>query len=277
MSEGDQTFSKAPTSSKQERVNIVLPAGGRISGEFAQTAGVEIKTLIRLNGTTILRRTLEVLRETGRAERIVVIGPEEALAEAREGGADATLPEGATGPENIFHGIEWAGRQGGRAERLLIATTDLPFLTAEAITAFLDACPPEADIAVPIISKEAFERQYPGSVNTYTPLRDGLVTPGCVFLVNPETLRRNQHHIESMFVSRKSELAMARRIGLPFILRYLTRRLTIAHIEKRCQEILGCVGVAVRNAPPELAFDIDLPVEYEYARAQAAIQKVSTR
>src|SRR5258706_4161042 len=95
-----------------EMVDAVLPAGGRISGAFAQTTGVEIKALIALEGQTILRRTIAALRACGRIGRIVVIGPEEALREAREAGADATPEEGASGPENYLRGLELLQPQG---------------------------------------------------------------------------------------------------------------------------------------------------------------------
>lgn len=260
-----------------ETVNVVLPAGGRIEPDFARQAGTEIKALIRLNGKTILRRTLEALQATGRVGKTVVIGPEAALDEARKAGATGTLAEGATGPENIFRGMEWLAQQGSAADRLLVVTTDLPFLTSEVIQHFLDTCPPQADIAVPIIPRRMFEARFPGSVNTFTRLREGEITPGCVFLVNPQTLLRHRAHIESVFAARKNELAMARLIGLPFLLRYLTGQLAVSHIEQRCRQILGCVGAAVHNAPPELAFDIDLPVEYAYALARMTDGKETPR
>src|SRR5689334_154238 len=91
--------------SSTERIDIVLPAGGRLTDAFAREVDTEIKALITLNGRTILHHTLEVLRATERAGRIVVVGPEAALDEARRHGADETLAEGTTGPENIFRGL----------------------------------------------------------------------------------------------------------------------------------------------------------------------------
>ena len=86
--------------------DVVLPAGGRIAGDFAQQAGTEIKALIRFDEETILRRTIRALRASECIGRITVIGPEEVLEEARDSGADLMLSEGKTGPDNIYRGLD---------------------------------------------------------------------------------------------------------------------------------------------------------------------------
>ena len=253
--------------------DAVLPAGGRIDGEFARIAGAEIKALIPVQGETVLRRTIRVLRETGRVGKIAVVGPEEALAEARDAGADAALPEGGSGPENFFRGLDWLERN-GTANRIMIAATDLPFLTADALICFLDACDAKRpEIAVPVVSQAAMEARFPGLPGEYVPLREGNMTTGCVFLVDPDVLRRNRSSIEAIFTARKNQTAMARLLGPGFIFRFLLRRLSAQDIEAQCRRILNCSGAAIRDSAPELAFDIDTPEEYEYARAAPAPRK----
>ena len=254
-----------------KRIDAVLPAGGRIGGAFADVTGVGIKALMEIDGQTILRRTIDVLRATGRIGRIVVVGPEQALSEARECGADAAVEEGATGPENNFRGLEWLQQnRDGCSSRVVIATTDLPFLTPGAIIRFLNSCPPDADLVVPIMTSAAFEARFPDSINQYVRLRDGEFTIGCVFLVNPSTLLSNKAHIEQVFEARKSQWQMAKLVGLPVALRFLSRQLTIEHIIDRVSTILRCRGAAITDAPPELAFDIDHLSEYEYVRSTVA-------
>ena len=58
---------------------------------------------------------------------------------------------------------------------------------------------------------------------------------------------------------------MARLLGPLFIFRFLTRTLTVSQIERRALSILSCSGVSIRGCAPELAFDIDHPVDYRYA------------
>ena len=243
--------------------DVVIPAGGRIIGEFAQQAGTEIKALIRFDDETILRRTIRALRASGCVGRIAVIGPEQVLAEAQSSGADLMLAEGATGPDNIFRGLDGLNSE---STHLLIATGDMPFLTPESVRDFLTLCPTEAEICIPLVERTAFEALYPGLIRTDTPLRDGYFRLGGLFRVDVATLRRARTHVEQLFAARKNNVQMARLIGIPFIVRYLFRRLTVDQIVARASEILQCQGAAVRHVPPELGFDIDLPEELAYAR-----------
>ena len=243
--------------------DVVLPAGGRISGDFAQAAGTEIKALIRFEEETILRRTIRALRASECVGRIAVVGPKEVLTEARESGADLTLPEGKTGPDNIFRGLDGLTNV---TTHLLIVTGDMPFLTPESVRDFLALCPTQAEVCIPIVERGAFETLYPGLIRTDTPLHDGYFRLGGLFRVEVGTLRRTRSHLEQMFAARKNNLQMARMIGVPFIVRYLFRRLTVDQIVLRAGEVLQCGGAAVRGVPPEIAFDIDIPEELAYAR-----------
>ena len=283
-------------------LDVILPAGGRITGEFAQMAGTEIKALIDLDGETILRRAISTLRAAGRIGRIAVIGSEAVLAEAKACSADILLPEGESGPDNILRGLaaleeekkkrrkEEEKRQGtGNREqgteekslstinyqlsttsKVLILTTDLPFLTADALNVFLQACPPDADIALPIMTEAEFTSRFPGTQNEYARLRDGGYTLGCAFVVDGAALLRNEAHLRALFDARKSQWQMARLIGFGTILKFVTRRLTVEDLEAKASAIAGCRGIAIRHMPPELAYDIDLPAEYEYARRHIA-------
>lgn len=251
------------------KIDVILPAGGRINGQFAAETKTEIKALLPVGEQTILQRTLTALHDTGRIGKIVVIGAPELADHSDSAQADIVLPEGQSGPDNIFLGLEWLKEQtpSGQAHprRVLILTTDLPFISSAAITGFLDACNAPADVYVPIIERREFEASFPDSPNFYVRLRDGEWTLGCAFLLDPEAILGNRRPIERVFEARKSQLKMAQLLGPLFILRFLTRRLTIDHITLQCEQILGCKGAVVQGGAPELAYDIDLPEEYQYA------------
>lgn len=249
------------------KLDAILPAGGRLSGDFAAEAGVEVKALISFEGRTVLERTLSVLRATGAIERTVVVGPDEVISHEAVGLADQALAEGESGPENIMRGLRWLQQSNGgaHADKVLILTTDLPLITPESLTLFLEACPPEADLCVPVITREAYEERFPGSRNEFLKLSDGEWTMGCSFLIDPTVVVRNLDRIENVFEARKSQARMASLLGSMFVLKYLTGHLSIADIKERCLSLLGCSGNVILHSPPELAFDIDLPEEYRYA------------
>ncbi len=248
-------------------IDVLLPAGGRIDGEFAEDVGVNVKALIEIDGLTVLERTMDALRSTGIVRRVIVVGPEEIAKHHCAELADAVLPEGGdSGPANILKGIEWIQSDGARPDRVLVLTTDLPFLTPQAIAAFVGSCPSDADVCAPLVSKSAFEKRFPGSQNEYVKLADGAWTMGCGFMVSPSAFQANREHIERVFAARKSQIGMARILGLRFIARFLCGRLTVDDIERRCSQMLGCSGKAIRESPPELAYDLDNVREYRYAK-----------
>lgn len=248
-------------------VDVILPAGGRIAGEFARDAGAVIKALIRRNGETLLARTIGALRETGHARRIVVVGAAgDADLQAAAANADALLPEGETGPDNIFRALDYLRSDGLPPRPVLIVTTDLPFVTARALSGFLDrCCSADADLCIPVIERAAYETRFPHSENEFVRLADGQWTIGGAFLVRPDALEKSRTQLDCVFAARKSQIAMARLLGPLFIARFAFRQLTVAHIEQRCGQILGVRGAAVPGCAPELAFDIDQPSEYRYA------------
>lgn len=246
------------------KVDVILPAGGRIGGAFAEAAGVEIKALIRVGGKSVLQHTIDILRASGRVGRIVVIGSKPELGDETDG-ADAVIAEGATGPENVYKGLGWLGEQPAPAARALVLTTDLPYLTPETITGLLDRCPDNGDICVPGVTRAELEAAFPGAPTIWTQLAGEEWTMGCGFVVSPAALLAARPRVEQVFDARKSQLKMVALLGIGFVIRFALRRLTVDEIVDRCSKLLGCRAVVVRGAPPGLAMDLDEPADYEFA------------
>lgn len=249
--------------------DVILPAGGRISPELAAEAGTDVKALIRFGDETILARTLRVLRESGLARRMVVIGGDAAQAEATAHDAHA-LPEADTGPQNILCGLKWLRGQPDPPRRVLVVTTDLPFLDAALLQKFVALCPEDRAISVPLISRQEWEARFPGSTAMFVTLGDGQWTTGCAYVIDADALEGSMPQIENVFAQRKSKLGMVRLLGPSFTYRFLTKSLTVPQIEAKIQSMLGCTGAAVRHAPPELAYDVDDLEDLRFARKVAA-------
>lgn len=252
-----------------DKLDVLLPAGGCVPADFGDSGGVTAKALLPLGEKTVLERTLDVLRSTGRTARCVVIGTPEVMEHPAAGAADVVLPEAepSTAPSNILRGLEWLGENDGSklADRVLVVTTDLPFLTPYSICRLIDSCPCDVDICVPLVTREVFDARFPGIRTDYVRLRDGDWTMASAFVLNPRALSDNRTYIERVFAARKSQFGMVRILGPGFIVRFLTGRLTIADIEARAMRMLHCTGRGIRDTAPELAFDIDSREEYDYA------------
>lgn len=245
--------------------DAILPAGGTIAPEFAAKVGTENKALIRFGDQTILERTIEALRASGRVGRIIVIGTPEVLESDAVKKADGTLAAGGSGPDNILKGLKHLLASPNPPQKVLIVTTDLPFLTPDLVNHFIELCPLDKDICLPLISKDEFQGRFPNCSATFIPLYDGVWTAGCAYIFDVKAFERSMPHIEKVFNNRKSKLGMAKLLGPAFLVKFLRKRLSVPDIEKKIVSLLGCSGAAVRHAPPELAYDIDDMEDYDYA------------
>jgi GTP:adenosylcobinamide-phosphate guanylyltransferase len=245
--------------------DAILPAGGKIDGDFAAKVGTTNKALILLDGKTVLGRTLDALNETGLVKSTIVIGPDEVL--GSEDGQRATykLEPGETGPDNIYRGLDLLLKEKDPPQKVLVVTTDLPFLTADVIRTFIEASPPDKDICVPLIRASTFRKRFPGTEATFVKLRDDEWTTGCAYVMDVQALRKAKPHIDRVFENRKSKMGMARLLGPAFVLKWLTKRLTLVDVEAKIMNVLGCSGAAIADSAPELAFDIDYQDDYDFA------------
>jgi GTP:adenosylcobinamide-phosphate guanylyltransferase len=233
---------------------------------LAAAAGGSAKALIAFGGKPLVSRTISELRASVRVHRIAVVGGEQVLSEV-EGTVDIAIPEGTSAPDNIVRAMDQLMRLPQPPERVLIVTTDLPFLASKHVAHFLDLCSTGEDIFVPIVERDRYLQRFPNSRSMFVRLRDDSWTMGCCFVLNVETFMRIRPRVEEVFANRKSPIGMAKLLGGGFLLRFLTKQLSVPDIESKVTTLLSCSGRAVRGAAPELAFDIDDVDDFEYARS----------
>jgi molybdopterin-guanine dinucleotide biosynthesis protein A len=242
-------------------VDAIVLAGGRITGEYAVRAGTSIKALAPVAGRPALAYVIEALRGALGVERVCVVGPE-ALRKAVPEDC-AWLPETETALGNLLRGCEHLNPPA--EARVLVCGSDVPVIHAEAVQDFLTRSPEEADLCMPVVRREAFMACFEGSRNLYVPLAEGAFTAGSQYLFRPEAALRNRPLLERLFNARKSQLGMARTLGAGFVFKLVTRRLTVAELERRAGQLTGCVCRAVMDCRAELAYDIDSLPELLYA------------
>ncbi len=251
--------------------DAILPAGGKIDPEFAAKVGTERKALIQFGGQTILSRTLNCLHDTGRFDRIVLVGPDEVTGSDSASLATHKLPEGASGPENIMAGLTAIEQAGGPKNKVVVVTTDLPFLSVAIMNDFLDRARQDLEIVIPICTEKAYKQRFPDSTSTFMSLKGDAWTAGGMYLLEPEALRKAMPMINRLFANRKSKIGMARLLGPALLYKFLSKTLTIDDVQRKALSLLGINGTAMPDAPPELAYDIDYVDDYEYA-----IQHITT-
>lgn len=244
-------------------IDAILLAGAPNRGPLKDVSSAASEAMIEIAGRPMFSYVVDALRASPSIGRILVVGPpdvrryaEQALREQRV----ESVESGERMIDNLFRGLQpLAGDR-----MVLIATSDIPLLTAEAVEDFLARCKElgagrQVDLYYPIVSKEANEAQFPGVKRTYVRLRDGTFTGGNLALITPKVAAEGREVIEQAFAMRKRPIRLARLFGVKFIFKFIFRRLTVGELEEGAFRILGFRGAAVPCPYPEIGIDVDKP------------------
>lgn len=238
------------------RCPAVVLAGGKAKPEIAAATGVENRALIAVKGRTMLACVVEALRAAPGIGTVTVVGD---LPDSTD---YARVPDHGGFVENIFAGLEAAGA----AEFALIATSDIPFVTADAVEDFVTrGAALDADMVYPIVPVAACYKRFPGVRRTSLALREGRFTGGNMVLVRPGFLRAQRARIAEAYAARKSPVRLALMLGLGTTLRVVSTLLgvpgllAIPRLEASVSRLLGGSARALVSPYPEIATDIDRP------------------
>lgn len=236
-------------------VDAVVLAGGEGA---AIDPNSRFKGLLPVAGKPMVEWVVDALRAAESVAEIAVVVPTAEDLGPWVDKVDKLVVSDGRFIENILAGI-----RAFRSERpVLIATGDLPALTAEAIDDFVAlSLASGADFTYPLISKSDMLSQFPGSERTYVRLADGQYTGGNLMLANPLLAARNEWIGQRLFETRKSALRMAKVIGLRFVVRLALGILRVSEVEEKMEELLGGKGAAVLTRHASIGADVDKPVD----------------
>jgi GTP:adenosylcobinamide-phosphate guanylyltransferase len=240
----------------------VITTGGRVDGAFKQTIGTSVKALAPFAGSTLLHRTITALREAG-VERIAVVGGVE-VQQVCADVVERVVPESSDGAENLRRAL----RAWNSDTPLLYATSDMPFIDGAAVRDFLARAQGNA-LAMALTEWNDFERRFPGAPPFGITLAGEKVVNGGLFVIPPGGASKVESFGARFFEARKSPLRMARLTGPLLLFQFLFKRLSVARLQAHAQRLLGIPALAIRGAPPEIAYDVDVLEEYRYAIERA--------
>ena len=231
-------------------MDALVLAGGYASPELAEATGCTDRALIPIEGRPMIAHVLAALRATPAIERIAVVGHEATLAIA----ADVVpVPAQDRMVDNLTAGLSTLG-----AERVLVCTCDIPLVTSasfEALLARAAAC--ELEMVYPVVRRTTCEAACPTGKRTYATLRDGEFTGGNAVLVPGRAIGNITRLVDAAYNARKNPLGLAKLLGTGFLIKFLSKRLTIAEIERKAVQLLGCRAGAVEMRDAAIAFDVD--------------------
>jgi 2-phospho-L-lactate guanylyltransferase (CobY/MobA/RfbA family) len=249
-------------------IAALILAGGKNTPEMrAACGGVENRALVELApGRTMLDFVVGAVRGgmAGRG-RVLVAG------EVPTPPGCVAVPGGASLVDTLLSGVAALAPE---ESRLLVATADIPFLTAEAVVDFLrraEAAP--AHLHYPILDADACAARFPGMRRTTLRIAEGVFTGGNLALLDPAFMRERGDLIRAAYARRKSVVALGRLLGPSLLLRLAGSRvapglLSIRHLETAIGRLLGGgVARAVISPFPEIGADVDKPEDLAPARA----------
>ncbi len=241
----------------------VITAGGPIDGEYAARAGTRLKALAPVRGRTMIVRTIDALRECG-IERIAVVG-NDAVGDVCAAVAPVKMmADAGSGAKNVLGALDaWPDD-----DALLYLTCDMPYVDAAAVRWFLGRIEP-ATLSMPLCEYGAFVARFPGGPPFGVTLGGERVVNAGIFHFPAGSRERVRTLAAALFDARKAPWKMASIAGPLVLLRFLLGRASVNALEQRATDLLGIPVAAVRDAPPELAYDADTAAEYAYALEHA--------
>lgn len=234
-------------------MQAIILAGGRCKPDLKEISGCEWRGDLTIDGRTMLDVAADALRPFG---GLIVVGPRPL--------PDALHSEpGSSFPGSLQKGLELV-----TDEEVIIATSDMPWLTKESVKGFLARRPDGCDLAYPILLAQDCLDRYPGLPRTSVALREGKYTGGNLIWAKTKAVKILAPWMERAYEARKSPLALGRMIGWDLLSRMAIGKvspqtLSIGYLERRVSHTLGIEVKAVSCPFPEIGTDIDSAEQYE--------------
>ncbi len=163
------------------------------------------------------------------------------------------------------------GLNAAKYDRLLICTSDIPYVTEEDIQRFIEECESmshPADVYYPVINTNLITDSFPKIKRTTVTLKEGTFTGGNILICKKESLATTFDYIESAYKLRKSPIKLASLIGFSMIFKIILSKfnpniLKIEDIERAASKLLNLNVAAVQTSRPALGIDIDNNEQYQ--------------
>ena len=256
----------------QARFDAIVMAGYNPDRKDPLTdlSGEPHKALMKVDGRPMVWHAVRALHETGRVDRIVVIGlsPEDGVDFPCE--VDSLPDQGGMLSNCVYsfrHVSSWQDHQ----RHVILVGSDVPLMTGEMVNWFVDACQPyDVDVYWGLVERSVMEATFPGSKRSYMRLVEGQFCSGDIFLGRIRiALERNQLILE-LSESRKNIFRQVRILGWNVLVRYLFRRLRAADLIEVAERNLHMTGRPVFLPYAEMGMDVDKP--HQLAQVEAYLQ-----
>jgi len=240
-------------------IGIIL-AGGFEKGELSSLLDDRrIKPLLDIDGIPMIQRLVNSIDRVDLISEIFIVGRIE-LRDLVKSTKTLFFFEN-TG--TVLNGIKISYEKLPEDREAIFFTDDIPLLTPEALTDFINTVERERKDAIYIFTeKKCMEAKFPGSTRTFFKLSDGEFCGGDVGYVNRHAYKNSFNLIEKLYSGRKNTFGLIKLLGIWLSFKFIIKKLSIHDIEKRIQKMLDFTIKFYISPYPEIAMDIDKLIHY---------------
>jgi len=268
------TFNERPQPSTDDSGNESVYAGILLAGEtpgspdpLALEMGYPKKSLIPIASRPMAAYVLDAFASVKRIGPIVIIGLRQ---EDQLDFPPHTLLHDGFGDllDNILGAVEMIKARYPHIRRTIIASADIPLLTADVIDRFIDSCQDsDHEVYYALVEKEVMEKQYPGSGRSYRRFGDRAYAGGDLYMVATHLGPANLEKVREAMAFRKSGPRMARVLGLKAMIKFALGQLTLEETIPLASRVLGLNGTVIVSPDASLAMDVDKPFQLQMVEA----------
>jgi molybdopterin-guanine dinucleotide biosynthesis protein A len=240
-------------------VEAVVLAGGDV-GDLEPENGERPagKGLILVGGVPLASRALQAVQASPRVSRVVVVSPvaSHQMTGPEWSSMDASVQSGERLMDSFCRGVESVA---DAALPVLVCCGDMPFLSREAVTDFVERCSarPEASIWYGFLRRENSERIFPGVRHTWARLHDGTFCGTGLMMLRPSVVAPVRSAMDSLTRARKNMVYLASCLGWGTVLAYVLGRLNVTRAERAGTRIFGVPCAGIESPFAELGFNVD--------------------
>ncbi len=235
-------------------MTAIVLAGGPHDEIAASTPGAPNKAFAQVAGISLVERTLRALRSSPSIGHIIAVAPLSVHGSSALRFADECRPDGQTASASLESGLR--GLPGD--PQTLVSASDLPILSVAGIEDYVArARASDADVTYGCIERRVHMARYPTVPHTWAPLKDGTYCGSGFITLRPRIYPALAGFIERLGRARKNPLRLASLFGWSVLIRFATRRLSIAQAEARASSVLGERVRGIVSPYPEIGVNVD--------------------
>lgn len=236
------------------KLPAIVLAGAPAEPEMAAKYAIVNRAELPIGGKTMIRHVVDALVASPQIGDIYVVGNIDCAGDVQRVEPRDTLID------NLIAGAEACSD----VDRILVCTSDIPAVTAEAIGDFIGRCTEtDVDLFYPVVTREVSERRFPGVKRTYARMAEGTFTGGNIMLFRRRFMLDNGDTIRDVIRQRKSVTKLAGLLGYGVLIRVLVAQaiwpgaIGLSDLERVAGRIMGGRVEAVPTPCAEIAADVD--------------------